>query len=76
MVVACIDGGVGNPAQTAADLDAHCKASVLAGFKRHKAYFFTETLPRNAANKVLRRLLRDAATEAQSNERTSFQPVA
>ena len=56
-------------------MDAHCKASVLAGFCWPKAYFFAEELPRNAANKVLRRLLRDAATEAQAAGSDSFQRV-
>ncbi|MGB0630820.1 MAG: AMP-binding protein [Alphaproteobacteria bacterium] len=76
MVVACIRAAHGDAAASAADIDAHCKASSLAGFKRPKAYFFTEELPRNAANKVLRRLLRDAATEAQADGLESFQQVA
>jgi acyl-CoA synthetase (AMP-forming)/AMP-acid ligase II len=49
-----------------ASLDAHCRAAGLAPFKRPKAYFFVDTLPRNAANKVLRRLLRDAAGQARA----------
>jgi acyl-coenzyme A synthetase/AMP-(fatty) acid ligase len=33
-------------------------------------------LPRNAANKVLRRLLRDAAAEAQAQDSANFRHVA
>jgi 2-furoate---CoA ligase len=65
MVVACVILGDGAPsADVAAALDAHCRASTLAGFKRPKAYMFVETFPRNAANKVLRRHLRDDAAKA------------
>ena len=42
------------------ELDAHCRASTLAQFKKPRAYFTMEALPRNAANKVLRQNLRDA----------------
>ncbi len=76
VVVACVKRVNGDAAQMAADVDAHCKASVLAGFKRPKAYFFADELPRNAANKVLRRLLRDAAMAAQAAGSDSFQQVA
>lgn len=73
MVTACIKQGSGDPASAASELDAHCKASALSGFKRPKAYFFTNELPRNAANKVLRRLLRDEAEDARVNANASFQ---
>ena len=46
------------------DLDAHCRSDGLAGFKRPKGYLFVDALPRNAANKVLRRELRRRAVEA------------
>ena len=46
------------------NLDAHCRNSSLAGYKRPKAYLFVEDLPRNAANKILRRILRDQAIAA------------
>ena len=72
MVVACIRRPDGDTATLAADIDAHCKASALAGFKRPKAYFFTDELPRNAANKVLRRLLRDSASDARQSESGDF----
>jgi len=43
-------------------LDAHCRATALAGFKRPRAYIFVEEIPRNPGNgNVLRRLLRDQA---------------
>ena len=61
-VLACVvaDG----EAPGAAALDAHCRAGGLAGFKRPKGYLFVEALPRNAANKVLRRELRQTAETA------------
>jgi acyl-CoA synthetase (AMP-forming)/AMP-acid ligase II len=75
MVVACILRPEGDPASRLVDFDAHCKASSLAGFKRPKAYFFVDDLPRNAANKVLRRLLRDAAAIAREAGNPDFQEV-
>lgn len=63
IVVACIIRK--NPDVTADALDAHCRASTLAAFKRPRAYFFVDALPRNAANKVLRRILRDQALKAR-----------
>ena len=66
MVVACVIAADGvRPADLAADLDAYCRSSRLAGFKRPKAYFFAGALPRNATNKVLRRVLRDEAAAAR-----------
>ena len=54
-VVACIVGdGVDNE-----DLDAWCRNSILANYKRPRDYAFLDSLPRNAANKVLRRELKD-----------------
>jgi long-chain acyl-CoA synthetase len=43
---------------TAADLDAHCREA-LAGFKVPRRYEFVESLPRNAAGKILKRELRE-----------------
>ena len=62
--VACVVAAGEAPA--AAELDAFCRASALAGFKRPKGYLFVDGLPRNAANKVLRRELRRIAGEAAS----------
>lgn len=45
-------------------LDAHCLER-LARFKRPKHYEFRENLPRNAAGKVLKSLLRKEKTEGQ-----------
>ena len=73
IVTACIKQVSGDPAIAACELDEHCKASSLPDFKRPKAYFFVNELPRNAANKILRRLLRDAAEDARANEKASFQ---
>ncbi len=52
--VACIvaAGGVDGT-----ELDDYLRSSGLAGFKRPKEYVVVESLPRNAANKVLRREL-------------------
>jgi 2-furoate---CoA ligase len=66
MVVACVVPG--EPAADAATLDAHCRAADLAGFKRPRGYAFVEALPRNAANKVLRRVLRDTAAAAREGD--------
>jgi acyl-CoA synthetase (AMP-forming)/AMP-acid ligase II len=71
IVVACVVAA-GDPPEAAA-LDAHCRAGELAPFKRPRGYVFVESLPKNAAGKVLRRLLRDAATDARDGSGTSFQ---
>jgi long-chain acyl-CoA synthetase len=39
------------------ELDAHCR-SLIAGFKRPKAYFFAAALPKNNYGKVLKTDLR------------------
>jgi 2-furoate---CoA ligase len=62
---------------SAAALDAYCRASSLARFKRPRAYIFVRRLPRSASGKLLRRLLREGAYEPldgsdpHSQERTS-----
>jgi 2-furoate---CoA ligase len=38
-------------------LDAHCRASGLAAFKRPRKYVFVETIPKSPVGKLLRRLL-------------------
>ena len=63
-VLACVVAS--GEAPGAAALDAHCRASRLAGFKRPKGYLFVDDLPRNAANKVLRRELRRIAEAASA----------
>ena len=65
MTVACVVPG--DAALTAGDLDGHCKASTLSSYKRPRGYVFVDELPRNAANKVLRRVLRDTAQQARDN---------
>ena len=63
MVVACI---LSSEAKADAQgLDAHMQKSGLAGFKRPKAYVFFDSLPRNAAGKVLRRALRGEVEAAR-----------
>ncbi|MEJ2120668.1 MAG: AMP-binding protein [Alphaproteobacteria bacterium] len=59
VIVGCI---VANGKADAAALDAHCKTSTLAAFKRPRAYVFVEEIPRNPGNgNVLRRILREQA---------------
>jgi acyl-CoA synthetase (AMP-forming)/AMP-acid ligase II len=59
MVVGCI---VAKGTADASVIDAHCRASRLAGFKRPRAYVFVDEIPSNPGNgNVLRRLLRDQA---------------
>jgi 2-furoate---CoA ligase len=73
IVVGCITPGEEGLAPQ--DLDAHCHNSMLAGYKRPKAYVFVESLPRNAANKILRRVLRDHAIAARENGDAAYHPV-
>ena len=49
------------PEATPDALDAHCRASALARFKRPRAYVFVERIPKSASGKLLRRFLRDGA---------------
>jgi acyl-CoA synthetase (AMP-forming)/AMP-acid ligase II len=71
LVVACVV--CRTPAPSPQELDAHCRNSALAGYKRPRAYFSVAALPRNAANKVLRRELKASAVAArdQGDERYS-----
>ena len=43
---------------TAEALDAHCRASALARYKRPRAYVFVANIPKSASGKLLRRKLR------------------
>jgi len=63
-VVACVvvDGADG---ADAAALDAWCQDSSLANYKRPREYLFLDVLPRNAANKVLRRELKVQAAPSE-----------
>ena len=38
-------------------LDAYCKASALADFKRPRAYVFVRSIPKSPVGKILRRML-------------------
>ena len=44
-------------AVTPEELDAHCKASDLANFKRPRDYVFVKTVPKSPVGKILRRML-------------------
>jgi 2-furoate---CoA ligase len=50
---------------TAEELDAHCRASGLANFKRPKAYEFVAQVPKSPVGKILRRLLIKGEYEAE-----------
>ena len=76
IVVACVIGFTTDTLKTAEEIDAYCKASALARFKRPKAYCFVENLPRNASDKVLRHFLRDIVIAAQAERSANFQSVA
>jgi acyl-CoA synthetase (AMP-forming)/AMP-acid ligase II len=72
IIVACIVGTA-----EAGALDAACRASALAGYKRPKAYFFAPAIPRNPGNgNILRRLLRDAAEAARKSGDAAYRIVA
>ncbi len=73
IVVACVVAA-GNPPDVA-EFDAYCRASALAPFKRPRGYLFVESLPKNAAGKVLRRLLRDLAAETRKGDGPSFHSI-
>lgn len=70
MVVACVV--LAKPEAGCAALDAHLTSGTLARFKRPRAYLRMESLPRNAANKVLRAPLRDAAAKARDASDANF----
>jgi 2-furoate---CoA ligase len=67
IVVACIKAGAARPSED--DLDRYCRESTLANYKRPRAYLFFDEIPRNAANKVLRRVLRENAQSALSQRK-------
>ena len=70
MVVACVV--LARSETPCAELDAHLTAGPLARFKRPRAYLRMEALPRNAANKVLRKNLREAAAAAREARHADF----
>ena len=49
----------------AAELDAYCKASALADFKRPRSYVFVRTIPKSPVGKILRRMLLAGDYEAE-----------
>jgi 2-furoate---CoA ligase len=67
IVVACVKAGSAKP--TEEDLDRFCRDSTLANYKRPRAYLFFDEIPRNAANKVLRRVLRENAHAALARQK-------
>ena len=53
-------------------LDAWCRASPLARFKRPRAYVFVDRLPRSASGKLLRRLLREGEYSARTDFKSTL----
>jgi 2-furoate---CoA ligase len=49
------------------ELDAHCRASALADFKRPRAYVFVAEIPKSPVGKILRRLLVSGAFEREAS---------
>jgi 2-furoate---CoA ligase len=54
----------------AAVLDAHCRASGMANFKRPRDYVFVAEVPKSPVGKILRRLLVAGAFEREAAEET------
>ena len=76
IVVACVQGRTAASLKTAEEIDTYCRGSALARFKRPKAYYFIENLPKNAADKVVRHSLRDIVIAAQADHSADFHLVA
>ena len=47
------------------ELDAFCRRSALADFKRPRAYVFVRSIPKSPVGKILRRLLIAGEYEAE-----------
>ncbi len=69
-VTACVVGEAG-----AMELDQFVREQGLAGFKAPKAYLSLKVLPRNAANKVLRRELKTTAEAARSSGDAAYTEI-
>ena len=72
MTVACVTA---DKHLNTVELRAHIEKSPLARYKYPKAYLFIESLPRNAANKVLRRDLVKIAEKAKKQKDGNFVEV-
>ncbi len=57
-------------------LDAHCRASGLADFKRPRRYVFVAEIPRSPVGKLLRRKLVAGEYEAESSAGVEFDPTS
>ena len=74
MVVACV--ALAAAGVRWQEFDAHCRTSTLARYKKPRAYLTMDSLPRNAANKVLRQNLREAINaERATGKADRFQLV-
>ena len=54
-------------AVSAEDLDAHCRTSGLANFKRPRRFVFVAAIPKSPVGKLLRRQLAAGEYEAEKN---------
>ena len=75
IVVACLTVNPAIEEIDASALDSHMRDSSVADFKRPKAYLILPGLPRNAANKILRRELRHIATQARDDSASEYHIV-
>ena len=50
---------------TADELDAYCKASALADYKRPRSYVFVRSIPKSPVGKILRRMLISGEYESE-----------
>jgi 2-furoate---CoA ligase len=74
MTIACIV--LRDDARDWRAIETLCRSSALAKYKRPRGYFVTDCLPRNAANKVLRRELQMAVCAARdANDLHHFHSV-
>ena len=74
MVVACVALAAAGVCWQ--EFDAHCRTSTLARYMKPRAYLTMDSLPRNAANKVLRQNLREAIkAERATGKADRFQLV-
>jgi len=51
-------------------LDAHCKSSNLANFKRPRSYVFVERIPKSPVGKLLRRMLKTGDYQIEQTEQS------
>ena len=73
IVIACVVAAGDQP--DIAEFDSHFRASALASFKRPRGYVFVNELPKNAAGKVLRRLLRELVAKRKNEKKSKLHAI-